>query len=320
MHTVDLNALAVFEQVARRGSFVAAALALDLPKTTVSRRVATLEQNLGARLLQRTTRKVALTEAGRVLMEHCERIREESEAAAAAVLRLQESPRGRLVVTAPYLFGVYFLAPALPRFFARHPEMQVDVTLTEAPVDLLADAVDVSIRTGPLPSSRVTARSLGNLTRRLYASPDYLARRAPPALPGELAGHALLALRGELRRSRIEWHLGHGREVHQVSAPATLLANDLAFLLEAALAGGGIAKLPEAICHDHVRTGRLVPVLPGWSGPAVELAALYASRQGLAPKVRVFVDFLAQCFQSSGPAGPRQVPSRPVRQARAGLS
>lgn len=305
MRLVDLNFLLLFEAVARHGGFVAAGRELGLPKATVSRHVAALEAQIGARLLERTTRSVSLTEAGRLVLEHCARIRNEAESAAAVVQSLLAAPRGRLVVAVPALFGSRFLAPALPRYLAAHPEVRVEVRMLEVGESPVEAGVDVSICVGPLPSRRYSARSLGHLTRRLYAAPAYVGRRGTPASPKELARHATLVLREEQNEGRAMWRLSCPPLSHDLMVQATLVSSDPAFVIEAARAGLGIAKLPEALVQDDLANGRLLPVLPDWAGPALELSAVFATRAGLTPKTRSFVDFLARTFRADGPAGLR---------------
>lgn len=295
----DLNEMLVFARVVEQGSFIGASRVLGQPKTTVSRKVQELEKRLGARLLQRTTRSVAPTEAGRVLYEHCKRIFEELAAAEAAVGHLHGAPRGRLQVSTSFTFGVSFLAPLLPAFLARYPDVRVSVVLDDGQDDPIGQGTDVAIRTGVPPERRFACRALGNVTRRLYAAPEYLRRRGEPVAPADLGRHDALALGTEERGDRTQWHLTDGVREEVVPVSAVLLANDPMFLVHAALAGQGIAKVPDALCREHLAAGRLKPVLPGWAGPAVPLSALYPSRQSLAPKVRVFLDFLVERLEGS---------------------
>lgn len=290
----DLNEMLVFARVVERGSFVGAARLLRLPKATVSRKVQALEQRLGARLLQRSTRRVEPTEAGRVLHAHCVRIFDEVAAAEAAVGHLHGAPRGVLRVSAPLVFGAAFLAPLVPHFLARHPGVRVDVTLDDLTDTVIAPGVDVVLRAGPLPDRRLAYRPLGSFTRMLYAAPTYLACRGEPDVPADLHGHDALVFGSEDRDGRSRWMLTDGRRTEQIAVSAVLVANDPSFLVQAALAGRGIAKVPEALCREHVRTGRLRRVLSPWTGPSTALAALYPSRQALAPKVGVFLDFLSE--------------------------
>lgn len=290
----DLNEMLVFARVVELGSFVGAARRLDLPKATVSRKVQALEQRLGARLLQRSTRRVEPTEAGRALHAHCVRILDEIAAAEAAVSHLHDAPRGVLRVSAPFVFGAAFLAPLLPRFLERHPGVRVDVKLEDVTDTVIAPGVDVVLRAGPLPERRVAYRPLGSFTRMLYAAPDYLALRGEPGTPEDLRGHDALVFGSEDRNGRSEWMLTDGARTERIAVAAALVANDPAFLVHAALAGRGIAKVPEALCREHVRAGRLRRILPQWAGPSTALAALYPSRHALAPKVRVFLEFLSE--------------------------
>ena len=295
----DLNELRIFAAVAGRRSFVAAARATGVPKATVSRKVKDLEARLGVRLLQRTTRRVALTEVGAAFLERCERIEEEIAEAEAVVGTYRGRPRGTLRVTAPYSLARQFLAPILPEFLRRNAELRVALWLRNEPVDLVGRGVDLALWVWPLAESSYASRLVARVRPSYWASPAYLRRRGRPSAPEELRGHEVLLYVGG-GAPRHEWTLRRGG--HEVTVPVSpnLACNDFAPLREAAVAGMGVLLASEVMIPEALRRKELVPVLPGWAGPDTEVRAVFPSRAGLAPKVRAFVDFLVERL---GPLG-----------------
>lgn len=292
--TADLNQLLVFAKVVEQGSFIGAARALALPRTTVSRRIQELEERLGTRLLQRTTRRVSLTEAGAIYYEYCSRIAQEMADAEHAVGRVQEEPRGTLRVSAAFSFGMSILVPVVPEFMKRHPEIDLQLELRNDAVDPVGEGFDLAIRIGPLPDSSAAVRLLGESRMALFASPDYLQRHGTPTTPEELAQHPALTLSRFCRHGRYFWPLGRGNETREVFLTARLVGNDPGVVSTAALAGLGIALLPAILVRRTIPDGALLPVLPEWEAPRVAFNAVYPSRRGLPPKVRVFIDFLVE--------------------------
>ncbi|HEX9181295.1 MAG TPA: LysR family transcriptional regulator [Burkholderiales bacterium] len=288
----------VFAAVASGGSFIGASRDLGIPKATVSRKVQDLENRLGVRLLQRTTRRISLTEAGRAFHEHCLRIQAEVEDAEAAVSEIRGTPRGLLKVSAPYTLANILLVPSLPEFLARHPGVTVALTLGSDFGDLIRQGTDVALTALPLPDSSYAARVLGRVALRLYASPAYLRVKPAPASPRDLAQHAALVFSPLTRPGSVSWTLTCGGRQVEVPLAPLLLVNDAAPIRAALLAGSGIAMMTEDLVRADVAAGRLQEVLPEWSGPALEVRAVYASRRGLLPRVRLFVDFLAEKAQA----------------------
>jgi DNA-binding transcriptional LysR family regulator len=285
---VDLNDVIVFAKVVQTGSFTRAGRELELPKSTVSRKVSELEARLGARLLQRTTRSLSLTDAGRAYYEHASRIVSELDAASAAVLELEEAPRGRLRVAAPLNFGLF--APVLSSFVSRYPAVEVEMVCSDRIVDLVEERFDVAIRASRLKDSTLVARPLGMLRSFLVASPSYVARRGAPDKPKDLRQHACLVFgagadRGHFRLSR------RGKE-ETVAASGRVVANDFDLLQQAAKDGLGIAMLPFPRVAADLDAGNLVRVLTDWTAPAFPIHAVYPSARHLSPKVRAFVDHL----------------------------
>lgn len=291
---LDLNDLGVFGAVASRRSFAAAAAALGVPKATVSRKVKALEEQLGLRLLERTTRRVAVTEAGAALLERWRRIEAEALEARALVERFGAGPAGTLRVTAPFTLGREYLAPLLPEFLARHPALRVVLVLQNAPDDLIASGLDVAIWPWPLAESSYATRVVARTRQAVWASPVYLSRRGTPRRPADLADHDALLYVGGGGPPRHEWTLRQGARTETVAVRPLLACNDLAPLRAAARGGSGLLLADPTTVAEPVASGELVPVLPGWQGPAVEVRAVFPSRAGLSPKVRALVDFLVE--------------------------
>lgn len=286
----DLNGIRIFDKVVQTGSFTAAAKALGMPKSTVSQRVAELEAHLAARLLNRTTRRLGLTEAGRVYHRHCSRILAELEDADRAVKSLQQAPRGRLRMTLPA--SMQFLGAALTEFTLRHEGVQLEVLCTDRLVDLVDESFDLAIRAGALPDSTFAVRALGAIPFVVAASPRYLDRRGRPGAPRSLDAHATLVF-GAGAQPRT-WRLLRGQEIVEAPLTPTVLANDFDILHEAAARGAGIAVLPAFRCLDDFRTGRLERVLGEWSPPPAPVHALYPSARHLSPTVKAILKHLRE--------------------------
>lgn len=314
----DLNALQVFAKVVQTGSFTGAALALKMPKSTVSQRVSELEERLGVRLLQRTTRKLGLTDAGRIYYDHCIRIVAEVEAADRAVAKLQETPRGLLRVTVPA--STQFLGPVFSEFLTRCSGVQLEVLCTDRSVDLVEESFDVAIRAGGLSDSTLIARNLGFSHFVLVASPRYLKKHGRPRSPEDLANHDCLIF-GVGAQPRV-WHLTQGNEARDVSLTPKLSVNDLDVLQSAAVGGVGVALLPDFRCVGDLRAKRLELVLPTWQAPAQPIHAVYPSSRHLSPKVKVMLDHLQKrapaawglAADGSSRSSPPDVRSRRLRQ------
>lgn len=285
---MDLNALQVFVKVVQTGSFTAAAQALSMPKSTVSQRVSELEERLGARLLQRTTRRLSLTDQGRVYYDHCARIFVELEEADRAVTSLQQKPRGLLRITVPA--SSQFLAPVLTEFMQRCGGVQLDVLCTDRMVNLVEESFDVAIRAGALSDSTLMARPLGKVHFLLVASPRYLKKRGRPRSPHDLAKHDSLVF--NVGPQPKVWRLAQGGETREISLTPSLSVNDLDVLYDAALGGLGVALLPAYRCLDEIRAKRLERVLSEWDAPSEPMHALYPSGRHLSSKVKAMLDHL----------------------------
>lgn len=308
--TSSPNEFRIFAAIAERGSFIAAARALKVPKSTVSRRIDDLEARLGVRLLQRTTRTLSLTEAGQTFHMHCVRILSEINEAEDAIGQLAAAPRGNLTVTAPFSIGASYLARALPAFLRRYPEIRVALVIRNDLVDLVAENIDLGIRVSTPGDSGLVSRSLGAVQNVVVASPAYLSEAGVPQSFADLALHRTLALTHRDEYSgRYFWGLRRvdgarprpaGAAEEQAAINPVFTANDPEPLCQAALVGQGIACLPYLLVGRAIKSGALTQLFPGWASAPVPIHAVYPSRRGLQPKVRVFVDFLIEEFSGLG--------------------
>lgn len=285
---MDLNEIHIFAKVVDAGSFTGAARELGMPKSTVSRKVSELEARLGARLLQRTTRSLSLTDAGRAYYQHAARIVGEIEEAELAVGRMQQTPRGLLRVTAPLNFD--FLAPMVESFLARYPEVRLEMLCTDRVVHLVEEGFDLAVRVGTLADSSLIARSLGSVQSFVVASPAFVERSGTPEVPGDLERLDCVAFSAV--PDRAHWTLEDGRTQRTVAIRARFTVNDFELLQAAVIGGLGAALMPAFRCLGDLRTGRLVRLLPGWASPAIPIHAVYPSTRHLSPKVRAVLDHL----------------------------
>ncbi|MDC0744936.1 LysR family transcriptional regulator [Polyangium mundeleinium] len=294
---MDLNQILVFVRVVQAGSFSAAARHLGLPKSTVSRKISELEERMGARLLQRTTRKLSLTDAGRIYYERTAAILGEIEEAEQAVGRLQAAPRGLLRVTVP--LGFDMLGPIVAEFLERHPDVQIQMVCTDRRVDLVEERFDMAIRAGPLQDSMLVARHLGTAKTALVAAPSYCKRHGIPQTPADLQKHSCVAF--GVNATPNVWIFESGGKRTEVRITPRLTVNDQELIREAVLAGVGIAWLPEHLYTDGLRKGHLRRLLPEWGAPAdVPVHALYPTTRQLSPKVVAFIDLVAKRIRIHG--------------------
>jgi DNA-binding transcriptional LysR family regulator len=298
----DLADMAVFAAVARLAGFSAAARELGLSKSAASKAVARLEARLGTRLLQRTTRRVTLTEAGRALEARAARMLEEAGAGAEAVAALAARPLGTLRVNGPVALGETFLAPALPELLARHPGLRVELTLEDRLVDAAAGGWDVVVRIAPLADSPLALRKLAPSRIVLVGAPAYLEGRGTPRSPEDLREHACLHYTLVSRSE--EWRFRGGRGAVSVPTAGPLDANHGLAMKAAALGGLGLALLPEFMVAAEVRDRRLVELLAPWALPRPTwIHALYARGRPTPPKVKVFLEHLAARLKAAGLTG-----------------
>lgn len=289
----------LFVRVAELGSFARAARRLGIAKSTASKHVRLLEERLGVQLLVRHPRRLALTPAGEVWLEHCRRVLAELEAAERRLAGWGDEPRGRLRVSVPMSFGLLHLAPVLPRFLGAHPHIELELLFDDRRVDLLAEGYDLAIRIGTLPEGGLVARRLGAARARCVASPDDLARRGRPVHPRELAAHECLRyLYGPDPGS---WTFERDGERLTVAVSGRFSANNGEALRDPALAALGIARLPSFIVDRELAAGRLDEVLGEWGGGRVGIHLLYPSHHRTNPAVRALVDYLSGVLGRPGP-------------------
>ena len=290
-----LATIRAFAQVVESGSFARAAERLGISTTATSRQVAELEAHLQTRLLNRTTRKVSLTEGGRAYYERVVQLLADLQEAEQEASRAAVVPRGVIKMTAAVNFGVRHVAPAIAAFLARHNEVRFDVSLSDRIVDLVEEGFDLGIRIGNPGPHNVVARKLGETRVVPCASPDYLAKRGTPQVPDDLAGHNCFTYEYVTPRNVWTFRDADGRE-RPVRISGNLHSNNGDLLAEAAARGAGIVLEPAFIVGPEVRAGRLVPLLQDFAPPPLPIYAVYPSRKHLSAKVRLFVDFLVERF------------------------
>lgn len=288
-------ALTVFTRVVECGSFARAADRLAMSTSAVSRHVAELETHLGARLLNRTTRRLSLTESGRSFHERCVQLLADLTEAEEEVNAAVAVPRGTLRLTSSITFGVRYLAPAIVDFGARHPDVTFDVELSDRAVDIVEEGMDLAIRIGGIGSQALIARQLAATQLVLCAAPGYLERRGVPRLPADLAAHSCLTYEYLAAGDVWQFRDRDGGE-HSVRIAGSAHANNGSLLCALAVAGMGVLLEPDFIVAAEIRAGRLVPLLPGFRPPTSTIYAAYPSRRHLSAKVRLFVDALAERF------------------------
>lgn len=289
------GAMIVFAQVVDSRSFSAAAVRLGLSKSAVSKQIAKLEDRLGARLLNRTTRTLSPTDAGQDFYERCLRVVREVEEAERAITHLSAEPRGLLRLSAPASFGREYLAPLVPEMLARWPELRIEALFEDRFVDVVAEGFDLVIRITRLQDSSLVARRIASCRRVVCAAPSYLARRGVPRTPAELLQHDCILY--SYATDQNEWEfLGPDGRLETVRVDGRLRANNAEVTLAALLAGAGLALSPDFIVGPDIAAGRLVPLLTDYENPFGAIYAVWPHNRNLAPKVRAVVDFLVERF------------------------
>ena len=289
-------AMKMYLAVVDGGSFAAAADKLDVSRAMASKQVQKLEEHLGTRLLNRTTRRLSLTETGRAFYERSTQIMGDVDEAEQIAGQMTRTPQGVLRVTIPLSYGQHRLAAVIGNYTQAYPQVQLDISLSDRKLDLIEDGFDLAIRIGAMPQSDLIARKIASVRSIVCASPAYLARHGVPKTPAELAGHACLGY--TLTGSGADWRLEgpDGPLTVPVSGPIRADNGDLLRL--AALGGAGIVFQPRFIVDDDIDAGRLVRILADWQSAQLGIYAVYPSRKHLSAKVRTFVDFLARALQA----------------------
>jgi DNA-binding transcriptional LysR family regulator len=307
--------MAIFVKVVEGSSFAGAARYFRISPAVVSKHVQAIEQRLGVRLLNRTTRRVTPTEVGQSYYLNCVRILADLEEAERTAGDHNSTPRGLLKVSAPYTFGIAHVAPAMADYLALHPDVSIELVLNDRFVDLVDEGFDVSIRIGQLPDSTLIARKLVDTQTVLCASPLYLEQHGEPRLPSDLAGHNCLIY--PLAGSRGEWRFFDSSGVEEaVQVSGRFVANSGDALRVLGLKGQGVVRLPLFIASDDLAAGRLVRLLPNYETIKTPVHALYPHGQFLSAKVRSFVDFLAARFAKASARRPEDADAASIRRAR----
>ena len=305
--TGSLERARIFLEVADRASFAAAARALGLSRSVVTRQIADLENHLGVQLLVRTTRRVALTAPGALYAEKMRAVLRDYDRTMEEVRDAQHTMRGELRISAPLSFGIRFLPNAIARFRILYPDLKLRLDLTDRFVDILADDYDMALRISGPPSDRSTIwRKICEVPRGLFAAPGYLARRGEPERPEDLANHACLAYSNSAEPET--WRLSRGEEQADVTLDARLSCNNGDVLRDLAIVGEGIVLLPWLIVADSLEAGLLAPVLPDWAPPAVWLTAFYPPYERLPAKVDAFTRFIVDAVGQSPDATAQEKP------------
>lgn len=293
----QLDQLNAFVAVAEHGGFAAASRHLGRDSSVITRRIAALEKRLGIRLIERTTRRMAFTEAGAAYLQRVRGVLEELALADAEAAALNPQPRGLLRLSLPQAYGRLCVAPLLPAFLAAHPAVDLEVRYTDRFADLVAEGIDLAVRLGQLRDSGLVARPLARFERGLYASPAYLRRHGRPQTPAELRGHAALALLSHDRPGH--WTLHRGAERVQVQLDVRIASDDVVTLLQAAAADTGLVVATDWLLRGHDTTPRLQRLLPDWNvGPTSAIHAVTPTARLLPGKTRALLEFLTGHLKS----------------------
>ncbi|AVR99176.1 LysR family transcriptional regulator [Pseudoduganella armeniaca] len=288
----------VFVQVVDAGGFSRAADAMQLPKATVSTLIQQLETALSVKLLHRTTRQVTVTADGAAYYERCLRILTDVKDAEESLSRTRLSPSGRLRVDAPTGLASSILVPALPAFFERYPDIQLELGCSDRLVDLIEEGVDCAVRGGTLADSTLIARRVGVLNMLTCASPAYLAQYGTPHHPRELERHRCVNYFSAKTGKIYDWDFTRDGERIQIPLPGVIAVNDSTAYVEAGLAGLGVLQMTDYLLRDHLATGRMVQILPDWVSDPIPINIVYPQNRHLSTKVRVFVEWVAELFDS----------------------
>jgi DNA-binding transcriptional LysR family regulator len=298
---VDLNELQIFAQLGKTQSFTLAARRLGTQKSAVSRALTSLETRLGVRLVERTTRRVALTEAGELFLEKCLRVLEEAEQADLAINMMHSKPRGRLRVGAPAAFVRFVLAPLLGGFVKEYPEVKLSLQIIQGPPMPSESGLDIAIRQGPLDDSAMRVMPLRKISLGLYAGSGYVAEQGVPEAPAGLRNHRFITTNCGAHGEPAEFvkiSLRRGALTETIRVESHICLTDPSLNLQLAISNAGIAQLSQSIAQPNVAAGRLVRILPEWEPAAIELFAVYASRLSSSPKLRAFLEYVRKHSES----------------------
>lgn len=288
----DLNALALFVSVVENKSFSEAAKCLGIPISTISRKISELEKSIDVRLLERTTRNLRLTDIGQEYYEYCRRGLDEFETGTLMIHDKQSEISGTLRLSAPPNLANILIAPMVCAFQTEYPKVNIKVFISERNLDLIEDGIDVTLRVGELEDSNLIAREIIQYRHRLVASKDYLAASAKLKQPSDLIHHRIITFADWYTKKT--WKLTNRGKTQTVSVNGSLSINDYAGIIYAVEHNQGIAEIPDIICHSHIKSGRLIEILPNWHLQNTKLSIVYPSNRNVSRMVRLFIDFCIQ--------------------------
>jgi DNA-binding transcriptional LysR family regulator len=289
---LDLNSLRLYYEVVNAGSITKAAEQLRMPKSTISRKLTQLERDLGAILLKKGPKRLAMTNIGAALYDRCRRLVIEIEDVGLTAAEMQGELRGVLRVSIPVDFGISWISRAIAEFVRKYPEISLEIEVNSRAVNPREDPYDLTIQLGPLKESGLTYRRLATITRGVYASPDYLAARGTPRTVEDFGKHDCIIT--DQQRQDGVWTFRNQTKHRFIEVYGKVVVNNIGIARDLALSGVGLATLPNIMCQNDIKTGRLVRVLTNWESPPAQATALILSRKGIPNKTRVFLDFLAE--------------------------
>lgn len=294
-NTTDLNDMMLFIAVIDAGSFTLAADRLNMPKANLSRKFSRLEQRLGVTLLERTTRSQHITEAGKHYLAHCRRIHQEIDLAEASIAQILNKVEGHLRISTSVGLGHEILKPILGTFMRQYPDINLQLDLLNRRVDLIEEGFDLVIRIGKLEDSRLIAKHLGSITRKIYVSPDYLTQNGEIKSVNQLSQRDFLLMSSTHNGGRLL--LESGEKQHEFIIKPKMLVDDFVILKQMAIEGLGVAIIPSYMCQQELANGKLVQILPTWGMPDVDVYSLYPKHRLNIPKVKAFMDFIQTVFK-----------------------
>lgn len=296
---VDLNLFLTFAEIVEVGSLSRASATLRIPKSTLSRKLRQLEEQMGAVLLKRGLHTLELTEIGRALLQHCQRIASAATEASSLAAEMQSGLRGTMRISLPLGLNNTWITQALAQFAAEYPQISLAIEVTNRWIDVSEEPYDVAIHVGRIRNESLPARRLANLGRGLYASPAYYARKGVPQRPGDLLKHDCIAMETQLADGL--WTFDSAEDAAAATVSARMRVTDIVIAREMAAAGVGIAMLTHAVCMTEVEAGRLVRSLPEWALPTVPVSATFLERRHLPRRIRAFIDQMAHAIQAQPP-------------------
>ena len=292
-----LMALRAFARVVELGGFTKASDSLQMPKTTVSDLVQSLEKHLGVRLLQRTTRRVTVTSDGAAFYERCAQILADLEEAEASVMQSRVAPKGRLRIDMPGGLARHFIIPKLPPFLARYPDLRLELGMGLRPVDMLEEGIDCVVRIGVQKDSSLVARRVGTMSSICCASPAYLKQHGTPRRPEDLSAHRCVTYLSNRTGRTMDWEFARRGQKVQLTVEGVLAVNDHDAYIAAALMSFGVVKVANYVARPYLESGQLKQVLADWTAEQSPISVMYPQSRHLSAKVRVFVDWVSDLIQ-----------------------